>query len=162
MWVMDIEVRTDDEASERLWRQYGGELVRFASVLVGPGDAHDIAVEAVLRASRRLKQVDETAHRAYLHRAVANQSKNWARGRSRRWRRDLAAVGPALTGASDPQIDVRRAVAALSLLQRAVIFLVYWADMTERDAAEFLGISPGSVRQHMVRARSNLRKALDE
>ncbi|MEY4175888.1 MAG: hypothetical protein RI900_3053 [Actinomycetota bacterium] len=162
MCVMDIEVRAEGDASERLWRQYGEELVRFASVLVGPGDAHDVAVEAVLRASRRLGQVEETAHRAYLHRAVANQAKNWARSRSRRWRRDLAGVGPASTGASDPQLDVRRAVAALSVLQRAVVFLVYWADMTERDAAEFLGISPGSVRQHMVRARANLRKALDD
>lgn len=162
MCVMDIEVRTDGDASELLWRQYGAELVRFASVLVGPEDSQDVAVEAVLRASRRVRHVDETAHRAYLHRAVANQAKNWARGRSRRWRRDLAGVGPASTFASDPQIDVRRAVAALSLLQRAVVFLVYWADMTERDAAEFLGISPGSVRQHMVRARANLRKALDD
>ena len=32
-------------------REHAADLIRFATVLVGPGDAHDIAVEAFLRAA---------------------------------------------------------------------------------------------------------------
>ncbi len=48
----------------------------------------------------------------------------------------------------------------MSLAQRSVVFLVYWEDRTERDTAEILGIAPGTVRRHLVRARIHLAKAL--
>ena len=51
-------------------------------------------------------------------------------------------------------------MANLSLAQRAVIYFVYWEDLTERDVASVLGISLGSAHRHLVRARANLRKAL--
>jgi RNA polymerase sigma factor (sigma-70 family) len=57
--------------------------------------------------------------------------------------------------------EIRRAVAALSARQRAVIVLTYWADLDPRHVAERLGISEGSVRRHLARARAHLRKVLD-
>jgi RNA polymerase sigma factor (sigma-70 family) len=62
--------------------------------------------------------------------------------------------------AHESDVDVQRAVANLSLAQRAVVYFVYWEDLREQDIAEVLGISPGSVRRHLVRARAHLRKAL--
>jgi RNA polymerase sigma-70 factor (ECF subfamily) len=56
---------------------------------------------------------------------------------------------------------VRDAVVALSVRQRAVIVLTYWADLDPRTVAERLGISEGSVRRHLARARAHLREALD-
>ncbi len=57
-------------------------------------------------------------------------------------------------------IDVRRAVADLSVRQRAVVYLIYWEDRTPGDVASILEMSPSSVNQHLLRAKSHLRKAL--
>lgn len=48
--MMDIE-RYPSTGADQLWRDHAVDLMRFATVLVGPGDAHDIAVEAFLRAA---------------------------------------------------------------------------------------------------------------
>jgi len=55
---------------------------------------------------------------------------------------------------------VRRAVAELSLSQRSVVYFAYWEDRTEREIADTLGLSLGTVHRHLTRARTHLRKAL--
>ena len=147
--------RTDD-----LWRNHAPVMMRFATVLVGSTDAHDIAVEAFLRSAPAVISGRVDNPRAYLMRAVANRAHDLRRGRERQWMRDLAAVQPASSAAHEPNVDVRRAVAELSLTQRAVLYFVSWADLRERDVAAALGISLGSVHRHLVRARAHLRKAL--
>jgi DNA-directed RNA polymerase specialized sigma24 family protein len=57
--------------------------------------------------------------------------------------------------------EVRQAVARLSMRQRAVVVLTYWADLAPPAVAERLGISEGSVRRHLARARARLREVLD-
>jgi len=143
-----------------LWRAHAGELLRFATVLVGPADAGDIVVEAMLRAERSLLSGEVRTPRAYLFQAVANHARDHRRGRARRWARDLAAIGPAQTESRDTFIDVRRAVAQLSVVQRAVVYLAYWEDMTERAIADLLQLSPGTVHRHLDSARDHLRKVL--
>ena len=78
----------------------------------------------------------------------------------RRWKRDLAAVGPASTSQPDDFGDVRRAVSALSPMQRAVVYFTYWEDLPERAIAEMLQLSPGTVHHALDRARTILRKAV--
>ncbi len=56
--------------------------------------------------------------------------------------------------------EVLEAVGSLSVRQRAVVFLAYWEDLDENSIAERLGISAGSVRQHLGRARDKLRMKL--
>lgn len=146
--------------TEQLWREHAPELLRFATVLVGPSDAHDLVVEAVLKASDSLALGDVRNRRAYLFRAVSNRAHDLRRSRERRWVRDLAAIGPPAGAPPDSFVDVRRAVAELSLSQRAVVYFVYWEDLTERDTAALLQVSPGTVRRHLFRARNQLRKAL--
>jgi DNA-directed RNA polymerase specialized sigma24 family protein len=41
------------------------------------------------------------------------------------------------------------------------VYLVYWEDRTERDIASLLDVAPSTVRQHLVRARTHLRKAVE-
>ncbi|WP_162941994.1 RNA polymerase sigma factor [Desertimonas flava] len=55
---------------------------------------------------------------------------------------------------------MQRAVAELSVAQRAVVYLAYWSDLSERDIAAELGVSLGTVHRQLVRARIHLRKAL--
>ena len=156
---MDIE-QYPSTGADQLWRAHATDLLRFATVLVGPVDAHDITVEAFLRAAPVVDGETVTNPRAYLMRAVANHANDLRRSRERRWRRDLAAIGPAATLGPDTFLDVRRAVSSLSLAQRTVIYFVYWEDLSERDIATLLQVAPGTVRRHLVRARTHLRKAL--
>ena len=157
--MLDID-RSPAASADQLWRTYAADLMRFATVLVGPGDAHDIAVEAFLRAAPVAAGATVANPRAYLMRSVANHANDLHRSRERRWRRDLAAVGPASTAGPDTFLDVRRAISSLSLAQRTVIYFVYWQDLSERDIATLLQVAPGTVRRHLIRARTHLRKAL--
>jgi len=94
--------------------------MRFATVLVGPGDAHDIAVEAFLRAGPVAAGDTVANPRAYLMRAVANHANDLRRSRERRWRRDLAAVGPTATASPDTFLDIRRAVCTLCAISAQI------------------------------------------
>lgn len=149
-----------EAAIERLWREHSRDLVSLATVLVGPTDAHDIVVDAFLRAAPAADRPAVLNARAFLMRSVVNRAHDLRRSRERRWRRDLAAVGPASASGPDSFVDVRRAVSTLSLAQRSVVYFVYWEDRTEAETAELLGVSVGTVRRHLVRARIHLRKVL--
>jgi RNA polymerase sigma factor (sigma-70 family) len=50
----------------------------------------------------------------------------------------------------------------LSIRQRAVTVLTYWSDLDPSSVALLLGISEGSVRRHLARARSRLKERLDD
>lgn len=145
---------------DELWRVHAADLMRFATVLVGPSDADDIATDAFLGACRPALGPDVRDPRAYLLGAVAKRALSFRRGRERRWRRDLAAVGPAATLHDDDFGDVRGAVARLSVVQRSVVYFAFWEDLSERAIAEVLGVSPGTVHRHLTRAKVLLRKAM--
>jgi RNA polymerase sigma factor (sigma-70 family) len=66
------------------------------------------------------------------------------------------------TGIPEPVHEVRSAVANLSARQRAVLYLTYWEDLDERTTAHRLGISVGSVRRHLDRARKNVEGKLHD
>jgi RNA polymerase sigma factor (sigma-70 family) len=153
-------VLREQQHDDDLWRAHADELLRFATVLAGPNDAYDIVVDAFLNAAGRASAADVANRRAYLFRAVANRAYDEHRRRKRRWRRDLEAIGPATASQPDDFSDVRRAVARLSVQQRAVIYLTYWEDLPERAIAELLDLSPGTVHRTLERARDALRAAL--
>ncbi|MCU1397177.1 MAG: putative polymerase subfamily sigma factor [Acidimicrobiales bacterium] len=153
---------TISSSDEQIWLSFSEELTRYARVLVGSDDAHDVVATAFLRVSRRgWSEVREP--RAYLYRAVANEAHNHRRQRQRRWARDVHALLPATSpSAADERDhdDVRRAVDALSVRQRSVVYLAYWRDLGDREIADLLDLSTSSVRRHLDRARVHLRKAL--
>ncbi len=157
MFEIDDPMTTEVDA---LWREHVDELLRFATVLVGPSDAPDIVTDSFLRSAASILSGEVDNSRAYLYRAVTNRTHDLRRSRERRWARDLAAIGPPSTTAHDSFVDVRRAVAKLSVQQRAVVYFAYWEDLPERAISEVLQIAPGSVRRHLSRARHHLRKAL--
>lgn len=149
-----------DRAVDNAWRAVAPGAVRFATALVGPDDAHDIATTAFLRVTRQPNWLEFEHLDRYLLRAVRNEAQNLYRQRRRRWERDLIAVGPDAHSDQTPDIDLWSAVARLSVRQRGVVFLAYWQDMTEADIAETLDLSRSTVHRTLVRARTALRKAL--
>ena len=159
----------DDLTDEELYAKFSDRLVRFATTIVGPTYAEDVMTDGVLAAMRSPSwgRVDDRV--GYLYRCVLNAGRMHLRSSGRRRRReerdwrsnrrdavieeqDLIAV---------PNQEVRAAVAGLSARQRAVVYLTYWEDLDERTTAARLGISVGSVRRHLHRARHNVGRQLD-
>ena len=68
--MLEIDEPTTAPTMDELWRAHAAELVGFATVLVGPADAHDIVVEAFLRSYGAVTTGRVTRPRAYLFRAV--------------------------------------------------------------------------------------------
>lgn len=149
-----------EQVLEEAWRSHAAALVRFATALVGPSDAHDVVTIAFLRTTRDPKWTEIEFLDRYLMRAVRNEALNVGRQQRRRRQRDLAAVRPETVVDSEPNVDLLRAVASLSVKHRSVVFLAYWEDRTEVEIANILGISRSSVHRSLQRSREQLRKAL--
>ncbi|MCI0686099.1 MAG: sigma-70 family RNA polymerase sigma factor [Sporichthyaceae bacterium] len=159
MTTQDSDVLTSDG---EVYRRLAPELIRFATALVGPVDAADVLSGAVVSALGSPAWPRVVNHRAYLYRAVYNESRTWLRRSAQRRSREASVVVEDRWELPTLRLDVRKAVAALTVRQRAVIVLTYWADLAPAAVADRLGISEGTVRRHLARARANLRRVLDD
>ena len=69
-----------DRSNAEVYREHAAELVRYATVLVGPTDAADVVADAVLGAFGSRVWPTVTHHRAYLYRAVYHRALDLRRG----------------------------------------------------------------------------------
>jgi RNA polymerase sigma-70 factor (ECF subfamily) len=145
-----------------VYEKHANELVRFATGLVGPNDAADVVADAMIGVlwSDGWSTIENP--RAYLYRAVLNQSRSHHRGTLRRRVREMraAVADEPLSHRSDS--GVWEAVAGLAMPERAAVFLHYWEGMTTGEIADELTVSDRSVRRHLARARRNLRGVLND
>ena len=144
-----------------VFQRYGVELTRFATSLVGPADSQDVVSDAFVSAlwSDGWDRVED--QRAYLYRTVVSRARMNHRSAMRRRNRERRAA-PVLTVAPPTaEIDVWNAMAHLNVVERSVVFLTYWEDLTEVDVAGRLGMSERTVRRHLGRARDKLGRLLD-
>ena len=153
--------RIDVEAADsEIYRKYADDLTRFATGLVGPSDAADIVSEAVLSCLDSSKWPSVTDKRAYLYRSVYNQAAEFHRSVRRRRSREVKVAQSEAVENPEIRPEVLTAVDGLSVQQRAVTVLTYWDDLDPSSVASLLGISHGSVKRHLARARSHLKEAL--
>jgi RNA polymerase sigma-70 factor (ECF subfamily) len=146
----------------RVYREHAGELICFATALVGRQAAEDVLSQAVVKALAAPGWRDVVNPRAYLYRVVFNEANTWRRRAGLRSAIERHLAGPVRWHEDTmPRPEVMAAVANLSVRQRAVIVLTYWADLDPVSVADRLGISEGSVRRHLARARARLREVLD-
>lgn len=152
---------------EEAYEKWSPDLVGYATVLVGPSDAADVVADtfAALLATGHQRWTDVREPRGYLFRCVLNTSRMHARSASRRTGREDASSrdgGQAASRADSLLADteVATAVRSLSTQQRAVIYHMYWDDLTAPATADLLGISVGAVKRQLARARARLRKVL--
>ncbi len=149
---------------EELFRKHAPGLRRLAIALVGPAEGDDIFASAITRVlgSRTWHRLDDDARVRYLCRTITNEARRWGSRNSRQHRRD-AILAARRTVAPEMDVDdsVWEAIATLSARQRAVVFLTYYDDLDTSEVANRLGISPGSVYQHLHRARRALERRLD-
>ena len=138
----------------------GSALLRTA-VFLCAGDrsaAEDLVQSALVRAYVTWHRVrDEGARHSYVRRIMARES-------CRRPAPSLPVLGePSLVdphGPAEDRLDLLPLLAALPRQQRAVVVLRYYEDLSEREIADALGCSPGSVKRHASRALATLRVRL--
>jgi RNA polymerase sigma-70 factor (ECF subfamily) len=152
------------ESLESAYRRHSLELIRYATVMVGPDDATDIVTDAMVHVfDRDIDLSSVVSLRAFLFRAVHNRAIDHQRSKARRWRREASFQPHRDDSLAHPlAADARAALAVLSVQQRTVVFLTYWGDQTPADIAGVLMVSEGTVRKQLARARARLREVLDD
>lgn len=157
--------RDDHSTIEDVYTRHAEELTRFATGLVGAEHSRDLVGSAVAKCLKARNWDSLSDPRGYLYRAVLNESRTLyqrALVRSREHR----SIDRPQSGSVDhaisvtDEITVENALLVLPARQRAVIVLTYWPDMSIADVADRLGISEGSTKKHLARARARLRKEL--
>jgi len=157
-----------DEAITAAYHNHYAMLVRTAAMLVGDtATAEDVVQESFIAMHRAWWRLRDTSRvLPYLHRSVINKSRSVLRRRAvaDRYLRpripDLpSAEESALAGAQ--RSSVLEALRALPPRQREVVILRFYADLSEAEIAEALGISRGAVKSHTARAKGSLRTVLE-
>jgi RNA polymerase sigma-70 factor (sigma-E family) len=154
----------DREPSDftEFYRAARDDCLRAAFASLGDRQvAEDLVAEAFARAWARWRTVSRhPAPQAWVMRTVLNTRVSWLRRRQREVTVPSMPDDLAGDGGVDSAVD-RQLMAALLRLpgrQRQVVALRLFLDMDSAQAAQTLGIAPGTVTAHLARAISSLRK----
>lgn len=160
--------RGDRAAFRSLVEHTQRELFRLAARLMGnTADADDVLQDAYLKVHRALGdgQFDgRSSLRTWLYRVVTNTALDALRRRAARPAgddRELAASRVDAGRGAESQValaELARWLDDLPVEQRAALVLCGVEGLTNGEAAEVLGVSPGAIEQRLVRARATLRK----
>jgi DNA-directed RNA polymerase specialized sigma24 family protein len=156
--LMGMQALTKAEVFE----SYGVELTSFATSLVGPAEAQDVVSEALLRSMWSSNWENVLNQRAYLYTAVVSQARMNHRAASRRRERERRTLPVLVVGTLEGHVDVWETLGHLTVDERAVVFLIYWEDLTNFETAERIGASERTVRRRLGRARHKLGRLLHE
>jgi RNA polymerase sigma-70 factor (sigma-E family) len=152
---------------EGLFRAHATPLLRLAIVLTGDhGLAEELVQEAFVRLHRATRPPAPGAERAYLRRTMINLSHGHHRHLRvvRRRPPDRAPDGVAAevdVVRRDGQRLVAEAIRSLPRRQRDCIVLRCYEELSDTEIADVLGLSPGSVKTHLHRARATLADRLE-
>lgn len=140
-----------------LYEQHYTPLVRLAALLVrDTATAEEIVQDsfvAVAVAGAWRRRGDNDGALDFLRQSVLNRSRSALRH----------GIDPALAAAGRPSGSppLLAALGALPARQREVLVLRYYANLSEEQAADTIGISRAAVRRHATRANAALRTLLD-
>ncbi len=145
------------------YEKYAAELARFANTLGGPSGAEDLLLTTVLAVFASPRWPSVTNQRAYVYRALLNHAAKDRRSTQRRLAREVkAGLHPevAHTDADLTAVEVRVALRALTVRQRAVVHLRYWSDLTVGDIARALQLPVRTVERELAAAKTKLEEHL--
>ncbi|MFF7330276.1 SigE family RNA polymerase sigma factor [Streptomyces sp. NPDC090306] len=159
---------TVDHLTETYRAHYRSLLGLAALLLDDTASCEDVVQEAFIRVHSARKRVrDREKTLAYLRQTVVNLSRSALRRRIiglRLLPKPMPDMASAEEGAYD-QLERDSLITAMKGLQRRqreVLVLRYFADMTEAQVAQTLGISLGSVKAYGSRGIAALRVAMEE
>jgi RNA polymerase sigma-70 factor (ECF subfamily) len=148
------------EALRELYHRYGGLAYGLALRILGdPGRAEDVVQEAFMRVWTHAGSFDASrgSLRSWLLTSVRHRAIDYLRGRAARERQELelSAEVPSYGQGADPWREVseslereaiRQALASLPPEQRQVLELAYYGGYTQREIAEIVSVSLGTVK----------------
>jgi len=153
----------DSAAFEALVRQRQSPLRGFLRRLAR-GDhalADDLAQETFFEAWRKIEQFrGEGSFASWLARIAYRRYLMWARQRKLEPLDEKADI-PDAGATPDLRLDLEKAMARLSLPERAALTLCYAQEYTHEEAAEILDVPLGTLKSHVTRGREKLRKLLE-
>jgi RNA polymerase sigma-70 factor (sigma-E family) len=160
-----------DALVAQLFRKEGAALVRLARLFTDDRNAaEDVVQEAFIRLHRSADRIRDTKKAApYLRSIVLNLARDHNRRglMSLRHREAMQAENATVpledvVVATSEQRRVVDALRDLSPRQRDCLSLRFYYDLTEREIAATLGISPNSVKTHCRRGLATLGNQLGE
>jgi RNA polymerase sigma-70 factor (sigma-E family) len=142
-------VRSEDEASFTRWasdRQLA--LLRTAVLLTGDHHrAEDLVQDALAKVAARWSRLRGEHPEAYARQVIVRTNISWWR---KQRREVLAEVDPGSVPGAESAVDRRllldHALARLTPRQRSAVVLRYYEDLSERETADALGVSVGTVK----------------
>jgi RNA polymerase sigma-70 factor (sigma-E family) len=167
--IEGVEGMPAETLVEALHRAEYRNLVRLARLLLDDvGASEEVVQDAFVALQlrwRSLRDPDKAA--AWLRSAVLNGARSQLRRRQVRERLlpRPGPHGPSADGAALAADEHRRVVAALRQLprrQREALVLRFYLELNERETAEAMGVSAGSVKTHVHRGLAALTPLLEE
>lgn len=169
--VIDASL-ADGERFGEIFERHHAAVYAYARRRLGRDEARDLAAETFVRAFRARARYDMQRDdaRPWLFGIATNLIRHHWR-RERRRLRAYARTGkdPVLseTDEADDRVDAERAgpelaraLVGLPSLEREVLLLHVWADLSPGEIAEALGVPPGTVHSRLFRAREHMREAI--
>lgn len=156
---------TDDPWLRTLYDSQWAPLYRLAALMLGSTErADEIVQDALVAVYARRRQFAPDIPVAYLRQSVVNGCRSAHRHRAVERRTQPALLTASDTpDAADALADRDSVLAALRRLpgrQQEVLVLRFYADLSEADIADALGISRGAVKSHGHRGLESLRTLL--
>lgn len=152
---------------ERLYRLHAGSLLKLAVLLTGDAPtAEEVLHDAFLRYHRR-GHPEPGKELAYLRRIVVNLSRSHHRrlrvvARTPRPTVSHAEAADAAAVRTAVREQVVAVVRSLPERQRECVVLHYFDQLSDSEIAGTLGVSRGSVKTHLHRARQRLQRDLED
>jgi RNA polymerase sigma-70 factor, ECF subfamily len=162
----------DAKAFEELYRAHAGRLYNLVFRMAGSAqEAEDLLQDVFLHAHRKLGSFrGESSLGTWLYRLAVNQCLDFLRGRQNRTSRATSSLDD--EGAEEPaaalpkvptaisRIDLERAIARLPEGCRTAFVLHDVEGFEHNEVARLLGVSEGTSKSQVHKARSKLRAML--
>jgi RNA polymerase sigma-70 factor (ECF subfamily) len=166
------------EVYEELVRRWAGRITALCHAKVRRADvADDLAQETLMRSYRAVRSLHEPEKfGAWLCGIAVRTCLDWLKAKERS-QIVFSALGPDrnpedfLPGTPpndelgiDHADEVRHLMAEVEALpeeQRTVVMLYYYQDITYRELAQILGVSPATINARLTKARAQLRERLN-
>lgn len=155
---------------EALYHRHYRYVLGYCGRRVPPSDVQDAVADTFLVAWRRFDEIPAgEAQRPWLYGVAYRVIGNKRRSDSRRRRLSERVAGLRAASVESPDVQVVRrvadrgvleAVGKLSDLDREVILLALWEELTSPEIAGVLNISEAAVRKRTSRARKRLQALL--
>ena len=167
----------DLSAFNQIVERYQSQVYNLTARVLGDRvAAEDVTQEAFIAAYQAIGRFRGGSLRAWLFRIVSNRSYDRIRASRRRPEQslDLAMESPGYSGPASEdsperealqgelRAEIEKAIMSVPADQRATLVMVDVQGLSYQEAAEAMGVSMGTIKSRMSRARAKVRDLLLE